>query len=142
MRSHLQHVARCRRASGFTMLEVVIAIFIFGCVAASLFGMMIQTDRIQGRALYLENCMRLAADEAERLRSNAARNAIFEDSMYTVASGERIFTIRRIVLKDDAPPSFIPKAREPVAVTIEVDDENDTRFDPIQFKLLVGQESP
>jgi type II secretory pathway pseudopilin PulG len=134
---------KCSRVNtGFTVLEVVIAIFIFGCVSAALFQLMVQTDKIRGRAVYLEQCTRLAASEAERLRSIAAQSVPVEDSSYTATYGGRTFTVKRRCKEDDTPPSFIPTAREPAAVEITVVDENDTRQTPLSFKLLIGQENP
>ena len=136
---------RCQSpAPGYTVLEVVIAIFIFGCVSASLFTLIMQTDRIRGRARYLEVCTRLAAGEAERLRSCAAQNAVVEDSMYTTDSGERTITVRRTVITPEAPPSYLPQPREPVAVEIMVADEQNLNpaYPPLRFKLLIGQENP
>lgn len=134
---------RCSVTSpGFTVLEVVIALFIFGCVSAALFQLMIQTDKIRGRAVYLELCTRLAANEAERLRSIAAQGVPVEDSTYFTTSGGRNFTVKRVCEKDDAPPSFIPVAREPVAVEISISDEANSRQAPLTFRMLLGQENP
>ena len=123
---------------------MVIAIFIFGCVSASLFKLIIQTDRIRGRAFQLENCTRLASSEAERLRSLAAQSAVIEDSTYTVAAGGRTYTVKRHLLDTDLPPSFTPRAREPVAVEIRIVEESGASLFPdgFSFKLLVGQENP
>lgn len=131
-----------RPTTGFTVLEVVIALFIFGCVSASLFRLIMQTDQIRGRALYLDNCTRLAAGEAERLRSIATQNTPVEDSLYSVTTAGRTFTVNRQVIETDVPPSFIAGPRKPVAVELLITDENNSRFSPLSFKLLLGQENP
>lgn len=143
--SSAEKVLFCRRrqAEGFTVLEVVIAIFIFGLVSTALFNLMIQTDRIRGRALYLENCSRLAASEAERLRSIAAENAPVEDSMYTTTAGKIMFTVQRKILDNDVSPDYLAHARKPVAVEIRIAEERSPPFyEPLYFKLLIGQERP
>ncbi len=129
-------------SNGYTVLEVVIAIFIFGCVAASLFRLIMSTDRIRGRSLHLEYSTRLATDEAERLRSHAAENTPIEDSTYTAGYNGRRYLVKRHVIEKDEPPSFLPQAREPVAVEITVTDERNIGLPELTFKLLVGQEQP
>jgi len=127
---------------GFTVLEVVIALFIFGLISTALFRLIGQTERIRGRALYVENATLLAADEAERLRNTAAQLAQFEDSSYTAERDGRTFYVNRKIIEDDEDRFTINKRLEPVHVMLEISAGADSREKPLTFSLLIGSDEP
>ncbi|MBN1309428.1 MAG: hypothetical protein JXA18_16025 [Chitinispirillaceae bacterium] len=131
-----------RSAGGLTTVEVLVAVFIFNCVSAAIFGFIGNIDRIRGRAVFVAAASRLAADEAERLRSIAARNAQVEDSSYTETVSGRVFRVERDCIEDDTPPSFVPQAREPLKIELRISDENRREAAPLRFKLLLGRDDP
>ena len=140
MRRVIAH--RENRAAGFTLLEVIVAISIFSLISMAIFNLLTQTDRIHGRAVFVEGASRLAAGEAERLRSAAARSVLIEDSSYSETVSGRLYRVSRNVIEPDAPPSFEPTAREPVMVELTVSDERNGKIVPLRFKLLIGQDNP
>ena len=96
----MARIIACREkdVAGFTMLEVIVAIIIFGFIASAIFNLLTQTDRIHGRAVFVEGAARLAAGEAERLRSAAARNVLFEDSSYSETVSGRSYRVNSIMV--------------------------------------------
>lgn len=126
--------------SGFTVLEVVIALFIFGLVSSALFNLMGHSSRIRGRALYVENATRLAADESERLKNISAQNSVFEDSSYTVEHGGREYKVERTIINEN--PSQLPSRFEPVHISIRVSGALNEEEKPLTFNLLIGNDSP
>ncbi len=127
---------------GYSVLEFIVAIFIFGCVSAAVFSLIAQTDRLYGRAVFVEGATRLAAAEAERLRSHAVGNVIFEDSLYTETISDRKYRVYRRIVEPDVLPSFERISRVPKAVEIVVSDETKEKLDSLRFKLLIGQDNP
>lgn len=127
---------------GYTVLEVVVAISIFGCVAASALNLIARTERIRGRAIFVESASRLAAGESERLRSIAACGTELADSSYTEDISGRLFKVERKLIESKDVPSFQLKAREPYQIEIVVSDNNSETITPLRFKLLIGQDNP
>lgn len=130
-----------KNTHGYTILEVIIAIFIFGCISTAVFRLLMSTDQIRGRALFVRTATRLAATEAELLKNIAAQNSVFEDSSYTVEQNGRSYTVRRII-KEDEDLSLLPSAREPEEISIIVSDTNNERITPLTFRLLIGVDDP
>lgn len=128
--------------AGYTVIEVIVAVFIFGLISASIFNLIANTERIRGRAVFVSAATRLAASEAERLRSIAAGNAELEDSSYTDDISGRTFKVERNVKEAEDPPSFTARAREPYQVEIVVSDNGNEGVTPLRFKILVGQDNP
>jgi len=126
---------------GYTILEVILAIFIFGCISTAIFRLLMTTDRIRGRAIFVRTATRLAATEAELLKNISSRNSTFEDSSYTVDQNGRLYTVRRIITEEDS-YSLLPAAREPEEITIVVSDTNNETIKPLTFKMLIGVDDP
>jgi hypothetical protein len=127
---------------GTTVMEVIVAIFIFSCISAVVFNLLGQTERIRSRAIFVENATRLAAGEAERLRSHATGNVPVDDSDYTETVSGRTFRIERKHIDNDRQPSFLARGREPAEIELRISDERNNRIRPLRFKLLVGQDNP
>lgn len=126
---------------GFTILEVVVAIFIFGCITSAIFNLIHQTDKLHGKTMFVELASRIAADEAERLRNIAFQNNTFEDSSYTMSISGRVFEVSRKIMFQDANTGKKP-AFEPVEIEITVGDNKNPNMKPLTFKLLMGNDSP
>jgi prepilin-type N-terminal cleavage/methylation domain-containing protein len=129
------------RNSGYTILEVIMAIFIFGCISAAVYRLLSNTDRLRGRAIFVKTATRFAATEAELLRNIAAQNGVFEDSSYVVVQNGRSYTVNRKIIEDET-FSFQPKAREPEEIEITVTDTRNENIPPLSFKLLIGVDDP
>jgi type II secretory pathway pseudopilin PulG len=132
------------RSSGYTVLEIIVAFFIFGCISAAAFNLIAQTERIRARALFVESATRIAADEAEHLKSIAACGTELEDSSYSVNHSGRALSVKRTIIKTDSIASILPRAREPHLVEISVNAAGNSPADTsaLRFKMLVGQDSP
>ena len=131
------------KTNGYTIIEIMFSILIFAIVSTSIFKVIQHIDRLRGRALYIATVSQLAADEAERIRNNAAQNAPLEDSSYIVTVSERTFFVeRKIINEDDASPSFLPRAREPDVVEIKIADYKKPEQSPMQFKFFQGYDNP
>lgn len=127
---------------GFTVLEVMVALFIFGCVSMAILSLIRQTDRIRGHAVYMENATRIAADESERLRNIASQNGEFKDSSFTQIAAGRTFSVNRRILAADEAPSYEIRPLEPVHVEITIADAITPSKQPLTFNLLIGTDKP
>ena len=126
---------------GYTVLEVIVAIFIFGCISTAIFRLLMTTDRIRGRTIFVRTATRLAATEGELLKNISSQNSVFEDSSYTVEQNGRSYTVKRIITEKE-PYSFLPTAREPEEITIVVSDTKNETVTPLTFKILIGVDDP
>jgi len=68
--------------SGFTILEVTVAMFIFGCVLTAVLHFMIQGDTINGRRAALSAASMAASNQLELLRRQEETSDITEDTTY------------------------------------------------------------
>jgi len=132
---------RSTKQSGYTVLEVILAIFIFGCVTSALFNLIGHTDRLYGRSIYISKVTALALAEAERLRSSAVSRTVVEDSTYTETVSGRTFRIEREVVEQDE-TSFLPRQREPLCIVLKISEEAALQREPIRFRLLLGEDNP
>ena len=135
----MKSTAKCN--CGYTVLEVILAVFIFGCISTAIFRLLMNTDRIRGRAIFVRTATRLAASEAELLKNIASRNSAYEDSSYTVEQNGRSYTVKRIITEEES-FSLLPAAREPEEITIVVSDTNNDSIKPLTFKMLIGVDDP
>jgi len=133
---------KLQRENGFTVLEVMIALFIFGCVSLAILSLIRQTDRIRGHAVYIEKATRLAADESERLRNIASQNGEFSDSSFTQNVSGRPFIVNRHVVTADDAPSYEVKPLTPVHIELTITDAGTSTIEPLTFNLLIGTDQP
>ncbi len=126
---------------GYTIIEVIIAMFIFGCITSSIFTMIMNTDRLRGRALYDERVARLAADEAERLRNCAALGGEIGDSSYETTAGGSTFFVERDVMEPTE--IIIPRyPRMPQAIELRVSEMKREGSPPHRFRIYAGDDNP
>ncbi|HEX2956806.1 MAG TPA: prepilin-type N-terminal cleavage/methylation domain-containing protein [Chitinispirillaceae bacterium] len=91
---------QCR---GFTVLEVIIAVFIFGCISAALVKTIMTADRIRGRSAFISDSVLLAQNEVERLRNAASFNTEALDCTYVATINQREYNVeRRIITNENA----------------------------------------
>jgi hypothetical protein len=128
--------------NGYTVLEVIVAIFIFGGISTAMFRLIAHTDRIRGRVIFVENAVQLAANEAERLRNIAAQSGIFTDSTFTEIITGRSFSVERNIIENNDINSILPHPPEPVEIELIVSDALHAEMIPLRFKLLVGSDRP
>ena len=129
-------------SDGFTILEVIFAIFILGLISSAIFKLISNADRIRGHALFIESATQLASDEAERVRNIAAQNQFLEDSSYTVLYSGRTLHVKRNIIESDAPPTLLAKPREPTTIELIVSNNNMEMKKSLRFKILIGYDNP
>lgn len=90
-----------RSCAGFTVLEVIIAVFIFGCISAALVKTMMTADRIRGRSLFISDSVMLAQNEVERLRNAASFKTEVLDCTYVATINQKEYDVqRRIIISE------------------------------------------
>jgi len=81
--------------SGFTILELMVTIFIFSIAIFSLFHGLRTGDRIGSRGNVSRTTALLASNEAERIRNSALQGIQVQDSAYIeTVSGMRYYVFR------------------------------------------------
>ena len=86
------------KIQGFTVLEVIVALFIFGCVSAALLKAVVSADRIHGRALTVMSSTIIAENEIERIRNKASFLETVEDCTFVTMVRSREFEVKRHIL--------------------------------------------
>lgn len=90
-----------RNCEGFTVLEVIIAVFIFGCISAALVKTMMTADRIRGRSSFISDSVMLAQNEVERLRNAASFKTEVLDCTYVATINQKEYDVERRIIKSD-----------------------------------------
>ncbi len=122
--------------SGFTLLEVIVAFFIFGCISAALLKALSAADRIQGRASLITNASMLAESEIERIRNKADFFEAVQDCTYTETAGSRIFQVdRRVIPPDDFSIEDKPEIME-IEVTVKENSQSSGSL--VRYRFLQG----
>jgi len=123
-------------SSGFTLLEVIVALFIFGCISAALLKALSAADRIQGRASLVTNASMLAENEIESIRSKAFFFEALEDCTYTAAAGSGIFQVdRRVIPHDNFSIEDKPEIME-IEVTVKENSQSSGTL--VRYRFLQG----
>lgn len=87
-----------RNCTGFTVLEVIIAVFIFGCISAALVKTMMTADRIRGRSSFISDSVLLAQNEVERLRNAASFKTEVLDCTYVASINQKEYDVERRII--------------------------------------------
>ncbi|MFP4162464.1 MAG: prepilin-type N-terminal cleavage/methylation domain-containing protein [Chitinispirillaceae bacterium] len=124
-------------SSGFSIAELMVAIFILSTVTFALFHGLHTADRIRGRANVNKTASTLAFSEAERIRNAAYHGRKLEDSTYFSTVRGVKFKISRNIL-DDA--EEISEHDKPVELEIIVEPEKDN-FPTHTFKMIQGTDN-
>ena len=119
------------KRGGYTVVEIIIAIVIFGAVFALMLHSVYIADRIRGRSNAGNYASILAFNEAEKLKTTSS-DYIPTDSSYQTSLRGITFTVKRKVLHDPAGTG------EGVEVEIIVTPKSDL-FATHTFKLYQGQ---
>jgi len=86
---------------GFTVLEVIIAVFIFGCISAALVKTMMTADRIRGRSSFISDSVMLAQNEVERLRNAASFKTEVLDCTYVATINQKEYDVERRIITNE-----------------------------------------
>jgi len=120
--------------SGFTLLELMVAIFIFFIVEYTLFHGIITGDKIRGKANISRTAAILASNEAERVRSAALRGIEIQDSAYTETVSGFEYKILRTNIN---PPDIVIENKTYTELEIRVEPQS-ALASPYVFKFLQG----
>ncbi|NLP01806.1 MAG: type II secretion system protein [Fibrobacter sp.] len=127
---------RIEQQGGFTVLEVIVAIFILSCISAALMKALFSADRIHGRATVVMNSTTLAENEIERIRTKAAFFEAVQDCTYIATVGKRQYQVeRRVIPQDDI--SIVESNPAMMEIEVSVSD-NSNPENPLRFRFLQG----
>ncbi|MCL2689217.1 MAG: prepilin-type N-terminal cleavage/methylation domain-containing protein [Chitinispirillia bacterium] len=121
-------------ASGFTIVELMIAIFILSIVVYSLFSGLYTGDRIKGRANATRAASILASNEAERIRSEALQGIEPRELTYMETVSGITFTVYR---KKNYNLDADIENKNVTEIEISVEPQSKF-FSTYKFKLLQG----
>lgn len=132
-------------APGFTIIEVLVAIFIFAIVLAGVTQMLRSAEKVRMRSKRVSSATVVAANEAERIRKKARYHETIGDSTYTrETNGVRLRVHRSVVARDAVLPPAPPLTQE-VAITVVAAESTDpwgveSADTIVSFRLLQGYE--
>ncbi len=95
---------KAHAASGFTVLEVLIAMFIFGCTLTAVMHLMLTGDRINARRMGISSASMLASNQVETIRRQEESATLMGDSTYEAAMNGIVFEVRRVRISPAALP--------------------------------------
>ncbi len=125
-------------AKGFTILEVIVALFIFGCTLTAVMNLMVTGDKINGRRLVLSSATMVASNQIESIRKQEESLTIMGDTTYEETINGIVFEVRRthIVPENDklTDPS-LPYNEYSVTVT-----RKNTDVPALSVRLLQGMQ--
>ncbi len=88
--------------AGYTILESIVAMFIFSCITAAILKAIGTADKIHSRASVVMNVSRIAENEFEHIRQKASFSEEIQDCTWVMTSGAREYQIERKVLLPDS----------------------------------------
>jgi len=125
---------RFSNANGFTITELLAAIFVFSIVSYSLFSGLSVGDRIKGKANATRAASVLASNEAERIRNEALQGIEPRELTYMETVSGITFTVsRRKIYTQNANI----ENNNVIEVEISVDPQRKF-FSSYKFKLVQG----
>ena len=123
-------------APGFTVIEVIISLFILLTVFPAIVQFMLTGDRINARRQGLSSATFLASNQVETIRNQEESAELLGDTSYDADMNGRIFEVRRVRINPPLtmrPDSIIYYLE--FAVTVK--RKNDT-IPLVNFRLLQG----
>lgn len=119
---------------GFTVLEVVVAIFIFGVISAALIKMIGTADKIHGRANKVMETVIIAQNEADRIRNAAAFKETSIDCTYIAIVNNQEFEVERRVVQPEYGEIEVNDRLQEIELLIKAKSSPDT----IKFRMIQG----
>lgn len=125
------------KTSGFTVLEVILAVVILTITTTAIMHFILVGDRVYGRSLLIENATQLARNEAELLKAQAPVSETIEDCEYEKLIGDRSFIVIRQVMENDSLDSL--GTDYPIrGIELHVKEEISSDEPLVTFKLIQG----
>lgn len=130
---------KLKNENGFTIMEVLAAVFIFSCISLAVLKAIGSADRIRSRSSTVINARVLAENEFTRIARTASRQETINDSNYTATVNGRKFEVqRKIQISGEQLFGVMPETKQTslceieLTVTPENDGQNSVRFRMIQ----------
>lgn len=119
---------------GYTVLEVIVAVVIFGFVVTALFQVLTNGDRLRGRSITVRNVYTIAANETERIKNETFKNGTITDSNYVCELAGHSYSVHRKVIEKE-----LSDTTRPCPVELElIIKESNTSTAPFRFRMLQG----
>ncbi|MDO5575511.1 MAG: prepilin-type N-terminal cleavage/methylation domain-containing protein [Fibrobacter sp.] len=131
---------KLKNENGFTIMEVLAAVFIFSCISLAVLKAIGSADRIRSRSSTVINARVLAENEFTRIAHTASRQETINDSNYTETINGREFDIqRKILITGEQIFGSIPENNQTSLCEIEltVTPKNDEQ-NPLRFRMIQG----
>lgn len=135
--NYREKLFRRGKESGFSVLEVIIAIVILTITSAILMNFLLSGDKLHGRNLLIVNASQLAQNEAEALKAQAYSLETIEEDEFETEVGSRMYYIKRNVL-DSAVFDSIFSGYPIKVVEIQVREDVGSEKPLTSFKMLQG----
>lgn len=122
---------------GFTLIEVLFAMVVFGMISVALLRALTEADKIKGRGTLVMAVSVLARNEAESVKNIGQLHGEINDTTYDATYENREFTVERKVIDPVDILSVESKKSSIKEVEITISDRNE----PPQlwhFRLLQG----
>jgi prepilin-type N-terminal cleavage/methylation domain-containing protein len=120
--------------SGYTVLEVIVAIVILGFASAALFQALTNGDKLRARSITMQNVSVIVANETERIKNETFRNGTITDSSYKFEINGRSYDVNRKVIEPVLGDTVNPC---PVELELAVKECNSAAV-PFRFRMLQG----
>jgi prepilin-type N-terminal cleavage/methylation domain-containing protein len=125
-----------RNQKGFTILEVMLTLFILTCTVTAVLQLMATGDRINGRRLGLSFATMLAGNQVETIRDQVKSVTLLGDTSYEASINGIGFDVRRVRVSPSEPirPDTVINFLE---FAVEVKRKN-TDVALVRLRLLQG----
>ncbi|MDG5816210.1 type II secretion system protein [Chitinispirillales bacterium ANBcel5] len=118
--------------NGFTIVELMVSVFILGIISTSLLQGLYSGDKIRGRANVARSASHLALNEAERIKNSATTGFIIQDSVYQQTIRGVSYSVNRTVLSH-----HLTDNSEPIEIHIDITPEP-SDFPSYSFRMIQG----
>ncbi len=126
-----------RTDTGFTLIEVIIAMVIFALVSVSLLSAITTADKIKSRGSSVLSVSVLARNESESIKNICQLNGDLNDTTYNVIYNKKEFTVERKIVEDFETDPLESKSNKINEVEIIISEKMKVS-DQWHFKLLQG----
>jgi len=132
-----EHFPKRKDNRGFTLIEVLFAMVVFGMIAVALLRALTAADLIKGRGSLVMAASVLARNEAESIKNVGQLHADINDTTYDATYEKREFTIERKII--DPADMLLSDSKKSAIKEIEItiSDKNE-KPQLWHFRLLQG----
>jgi|GEM_PF-1003765 type II secretory pathway pseudopilin PulG len=129
-------VKSIQHKNGVTILEVIVALFVFGCALTAVMNLMVTGDKISGRRSALSGATMLASSQVEVLRQQEESIVVVEDTTYEETLNGITYEVKRMLCKpENAKLVEMPSSYNEYSVTVT---RKNSETPAVQLRLLQG----